>query len=221
MLLFVTTPTVAAAARPNVLVLFADDWGWGDLGANWNPTAGLTPHMDALAASGMRFTDFHAGASVCTPSRASLLTGRLGLRTGITHNFAPGSAFGLPRAETTIATLLREQTAYHTAMIGKWHLGTTPGYSPTYHGFDEWFGLPYSDDMGCVDSTWPNLPVEPTCATDRPGPRASAVATPVVEEAAAAAAEEGAAGPAAFSVAKWPLPLYHSTANCSGEPTIC
>ena len=94
----------AAAAKPNVLILFADDWGWGDLGANWEATKGLTPHMDSLAESGMRFTDFHAGASVCTPSRASLLTGRLGLRTGVTHNFGPGSEYGLPEAEITIAT---------------------------------------------------------------------------------------------------------------------
>ena len=142
---FKRVPSAITVARPNVLLLFADDWGWGDLGANWKATVGLTPHMDALAASGMRLTDFHAGASVCTPSRASLLTGRLGLRTGITHNFAPGSAFGLPRTELTIAALLKQQTDYHTAMIGKWHLGTTPGYAPTYHGFDEWFGLPYSD----------------------------------------------------------------------------
>jgi hypothetical protein len=238
----VARPNVAAAivARPNVLLLFADDWGWGDLGANWKATVGLTPHMDALAASGMRLTDFHAGASVCTPSRASLLTGRLGLRTGITHNFSPGSAFGLPRTELTIAALLKQQTDYHTAMIGKWHLGTTPGYAPTYHGFDEWFGLPYSDDMGCVDTAWPNLPVEPTCAKDSAmypsaAPRRvmeeatakdeeaeEAVAVVQVEaEEAAAAAEvevaEGGAAAAALAVAKWPLPLYRSTANCSGQ----
>ena len=245
------------AARPNILLLFADDWGWGDLGANWKATAGLTPHMDALAASGMRFTDFHAGASVCTPSRASLLTGRLGLRTGITHNFSPGSAFGLPRTELTIAALLKQQTDYHTAMIGKWHLGTTPGYAPTYHGFDEWFGLPYSDDMGCVDTAWPNLPVEPTCAKDATvsssaAPRhlaatttlaveapaakdeeaeAAVAAVQVQVEAAAAAGEgevaaaevkveaaaEGGAAAAALAVAKWPLPLYRSTVNCSGQ----
>ena len=245
------------AARPNILLLFADDWGWGDLGANWKATAGLTPHMDALAASGMRFTDFHAGASVCTPSRASLLTGRLGLRTGITRNFSPGSAFGLPRTELTIAALLKQQTDYHTAMIGKWHLGTTPGYAPTYHGFDEWFGLPYSDDMGCVDTAWPNLPVEPTCAKDATvsssaAPRHLAATTTLAVEAPAAkdeeaeaavaavqvqveaaaaegegevaaaevkveAAAEGGAAAAALAVAKWPLPLYRSTVNCSGQ----
>ena len=187
------TTLTTALPKPNVVVLFADDWGYGDLGANFAATKGLTPHMDALAESGIRFTDFHAGASVCTPSRAALLTGRLGLRTGVTHNFGPPSAFGLPREEVTIAALLKQQTDYSTHMIGKYHLGTTPGYSPTYHGFDEYLGLPYSDDMGCVDRAWPNLPMDPTCA-------ANASESP--------------------DVVKWPLPLYHSTsANCSGQTT--
>lgn len=176
--------------KPNVIVLFADDWGYGDLGANDDAAKGLTPHMDALAESGIRFTDFHAGASVCTPSRAALLTGRLGLRTGVTHNFGPPSAFGLPREEVTIAALLKQQTEYSTHMIGKYHLGTTPGYSPTYHGFDEYFGLPYSDDMGCVDRVWPNHPMDPTCAAN-----------------------------ASEATVKWPLPLYLSTTNCSGQTT--
>ena len=87
-------------------------------------------------------------------------------------------------------------------MIGKWHLGTTPGYSPTYHGFDEWLGLPYSDDMGCVDKSWPNLPEEPVC-------RRGLVGDPGLRAAADA--------PHASKV-KWPLPLYHSTSrNCSGQ----
>lgn len=93
--------------RTNVVILFGDDWGFGDMGANHQDGAGLTPNLDKLAAGGIRFTDFHVGASVCTPSRAALLTGRLGLRTGVTHNFGPGSFFGLPRTETTLAELVK------------------------------------------------------------------------------------------------------------------
>ena len=91
-------------------------------------------------------------------------------------------------------------------MIGKWHLGTTPGFSPTYRGFDEWFGLPYSDDMGCTDRVWPNLPLEPTCDKDPPATRASTpVEAPPPEE----------LGDGGHKV--WPLPLYRSTTNCSGQ----
>ena len=90
------------------------DWGYGDLGANWNDTSGLTPNLDKVAAGGLRLTDFHVAASVCTPSRAGLLTGRLGLRTGITRNFGPGSRGGLPLNETTIAEHLKQNAGYKT-----------------------------------------------------------------------------------------------------------
>ena len=96
------------------------DWGYGDLGSNWNDTSGLTPNLDKVAAGGLRLTDFHVAASVCTPSRAGLLTGRLGLRTGITKNFGPGSRGGLPLNETTIAEHLKQHAGYHCMMIGKW-----------------------------------------------------------------------------------------------------
>ena len=113
-----TPPQQALSAR-RAVILFGDDWGYGDIGANWQPAEGqppvdqwdpkfpkgpdVTPFIDKLAASGLRFTDFHAGASVCTPSRASLLTGRYGLRTGITHNVGPASRGGLPTGEITLA----------------------------------------------------------------------------------------------------------------------
>ena len=84
-------PPKSAAPPPNFVIIFGDDWGWGDLGANWPGTEGLTPHIDAIAAAGVRFTDFHVASSVCTPSRAGLLTGRLGLRTGVVSNFNPSS----------------------------------------------------------------------------------------------------------------------------------
>eukprot|EP01051_Picozoa_sp_SAG22_P009090 SAG22_NODE_732_length_7583_cov_3.250134_2_plen_184_part_00 len=96
------------------------DWGWGDLGANWPPSKALnlTPNLDELAGGGLRFTDFHTGASVCTPARAALLTGRLGLRTGIVSNFGPSSIGGLPLNETTIAEMLKP-AGYRTGMVGK------------------------------------------------------------------------------------------------------
>lgn len=105
--------------------------------------------MDALRARGMRFTDMHAAASVCTPSRASLLTGRLGARNGVTHNFNPHSTGGLPLNETTLAEVLRG-AGYATAMAGKWHLGHTPPHSPPHRGFDRWLGTPMSHDYGCT-----------------------------------------------------------------------
>jgi arylsulfatase G len=118
------------------------------MGANW-PATKETPHMDALANSGLRFTDFHA-MSLCTPSRAALMTGRFGLRTGVVTNFSPYSKFGLPLNETTLAERLRP-SGYRTGMTGKWHLGMANGHRPTLRGFDFWFGLPLSHDYGCTD----------------------------------------------------------------------
>ena len=118
---------------PSFLVFFGDDWGWGDLAANWKPSTGLTPNLDKLSAEGLRFTDFHVGSSVCTPSRAALLTGRLGLRTGVINNFSPDSLYGLPRNETTFAEVLQAR-GYRTGMLGKWHLGSARGYHPLDRG---------------------------------------------------------------------------------------
>jgi arylsulfatase A-like enzyme len=103
-----TLATALSVQAPNFVAFFGDDWGWGDLGAANPDVAGLTPHMDRLALLGVRFTDFHSGASVCTPARAALLTGRLGLRTGVVRNFNPRSDGGLPLNETTIAELVRQ-----------------------------------------------------------------------------------------------------------------
>ena len=126
-----------AAKPPNVALLFVDDWGWGDMGANWAAAKGMTPNLDEMAGEGIRFTDFHVGASVCSVSRAALLTGRLGVRTGVVSNFHVDSQFGLPQTEQTIAELLKP-AGYRTGIIGKWHLGTHPGYHPSYRGFDRW-----------------------------------------------------------------------------------
>uniref|UniRef100_A0A8D0PN74 Arylsulfatase G n=1 Tax=Sus scrofa TaxID=9823 RepID=A0A8D0PN74_PIG len=147
--------------KPNFVIILADDMGWGDLGANWAETKD-TANLDKLAAEGMRFVDFHAAASTCSPSRASLLTGRLGLRNGVTHNFAVTSVGGLPLNETTLAEVL-QRAGYITGMIGKWHLGHHGSFHPNFRGFDYYFGIPYSHDMGCTDTPGYNYPPCPAC----------------------------------------------------------
>jgi arylsulfatase A-like enzyme len=149
LLLALSGSTQAADPPPNLVVILADDLGYGDLGCFGHPTI-RTPHLDRMAAEGMRLTSFYSGAPVCTPSRAALLTGRLPVRSGMASPkrrvLFPDSAGGLPAAEVTIAEALREQ-GYATACIGKWHLGHLPEHLPNRHGFDTNFGLPYSNDM--------------------------------------------------------------------------
>lgn len=159
-----SNPSPPLSRPPNFVVIFLDDAGWGDAGFNVGPIE--TPEtkvLDQLATEGLRFTDFHAAASVCTPSRASLLTGRLGLRTGVTTNFREGALGGLPQTEVTLAELLRDQAGYHTAMLGKWHLGTHPPYHPSYRGFDRYLGVPYSVDMGCTNVVGEDHPPRLPC----------------------------------------------------------
>ena len=142
----------AEPSKPNIIVIFADDLGYGDLGCYGHPTI-RTPHLDQMAREGMRFTSWYSGAEVCTPSRAALLTGRLPPRSGLCSNqrrvLFPGSKGGLPADEVTIAELLKGQ-GYATACVGKWHLGHLPQFLPTSHGFDSYFGVPYSNDMDRV-----------------------------------------------------------------------
>ncbi len=130
---------------PNLVLIVADDLGWGDLGtqgARWI----RTPNLDALATRGVRFTQAYSAAPVCSPSRAALLTGRYPIRTGITRVLKPHSLTGIGSQELTLAELLR-QAGYATAIVGKWHLGDRHPYLPLQHGFDEFFGMPYSNDM--------------------------------------------------------------------------
>jgi arylsulfatase A-like enzyme len=151
------TPCARAAEPappPNVVIVVADDMGWGDLGAFGNPTI-RTPRLDALAAEGQKWTSFYAGESVCTPSRAALLTGRLAVRSGMNPQddvrrvLFPDSTGGLPASEVTIAELLKAR-GYATTAIGKWHLGHRPPFLPMAHGFDHYFGIPYSNDMDMI-----------------------------------------------------------------------
>ncbi|MEX0938622.1 MAG: sulfatase [Pirellulales bacterium] len=137
---------------PNVVVIFADDLGYGDLGCFGHPTI-RTPQLDRMAREGMKLTQFYSAASVCTPSRAALLTGRLPIRSGMCSDrrrvLFPDSKGGLPAEEITLAEALKVQ-GYATACVGKWHLGHLPQFLPTSSGFDSYFGIPYSNDMDRV-----------------------------------------------------------------------
>jgi len=133
------------ASLPNIIILFADDMGYGDLSCYGHPLI-KTPHLDQLAGEGIRLTSFYVAESLCTPSRAALLTGRYPFRSGMHFVLGPESTNGLPESEYTLAEGLKSK-GYHTAIFGKWHLGHQPEYLPTNHGFDTYFGIPYSNDM--------------------------------------------------------------------------
>jgi len=138
---------------PNFVILFADDMGYSDWDYGGDPTI-RTPNLVRMASQGVRFTQFYAGASVCTPSRAALLTGRNPIRTGMISVLFPPHTRGLPVEEVTLADMLKT-LGYSTACIGKWHLGHTPEYLPLRQGFDYYYGLLYSNDMLPTD-LWQN-----------------------------------------------------------------
>ena len=129
---------------PNIIVILADDLGYGDLHCYGSRIQ--TPNIDRMAAEGAMFSNFYAASPVCSPSRAALLTGRYGVRCGIRTALTPTDTIGLPSTETTIAQMLKP-AGYNTMCVGKWHLGCTGGFLPTQHGFDGYYGIPYSNDQ--------------------------------------------------------------------------
>ncbi len=151
--------------RPNFVVLLCDNLGYGDVGP-FGSKKHRTPHLDRMAAEGMRLTDFYSASGVCTPSRAALLTGCYPRRVSMhvdEHGGAvlrPVASKGLHPDEVTIAEVLK-QAGYATTCIGKWHVGDQPSFLPTRQGFDSFFGIPYSDDMTARAShpSWPPLPL--------------------------------------------------------------
>lgn len=163
--LLVLSSGLHAASPPNFIVVFIDNFGNGDLGC-FGSTLHRTPNVDRLAAEGRKFTSFYVASGVCTPSRASLMTGcyprRVNLHVSDKNSavLQPVAAKGLNPSEVTIAEVLKQQ-GYATACIGKWHLGDQPAFLPTRQGFDEFFGIPYSDDMtkDHKPDVWPELPL--------------------------------------------------------------
>jgi arylsulfatase A-like enzyme len=145
----------AAERPPNIVLIFTDDQGYQDVGCFGSPHI-KTPHLDRMAAEGMKFTDFYVAAPVCSASRAALMTGSYPLRVGITGVLFPRHRIGLNPEEFTIGDALKTR-GYATAVIGKWHLGHLPEFLPTNNGFDSYFGIPYSNDMDGVKGRNRNL----------------------------------------------------------------
>ncbi len=153
---------IAEAAKskpPNLILILADDLGYADIGVQG--ARHLTPHLDRMAAQGVRLTSFVTAGNVCTPTRTSLMTGCYPKRVGLhQHVLFPGGKKGISASEVTLAELLKAK-GYATMIIGKWHLGDQPEFLPTRHGFDDYFGIPFSNDMGQMTQQGPTR-------TDRP-----------------------------------------------------
>ncbi len=157
----VLLPRLAGAdtpARPNIVIIFCDDLGYGDLGG-YGARGYATPNLDRMASEGIRFKRFYVAQAVCSASRAALLTGCYPNRVGIKGALGPRSKIGINADEMTLAELVKQRD-YATAIFGKWHLGDAPQFLPTRHGFDEYFGLPYSNDMWPLHPGYLNLPPE-------------------------------------------------------------
>ncbi len=157
--LFAAPELRANAPTTNIVLIYCDDLGYADVGC-FGAQGYSTPHLDRLARQGMRFTDFYVAQAVCSASRTALLTGCYPNRVGILGALGPQSSIGINEHETTLAELCKSR-GYATAIYGKWHLGHHPKFLPTQHGFDEYFGLPYSNDMWPLHPTakFPPLPL--------------------------------------------------------------
>jgi arylsulfatase len=161
LLLALARTTFAADSPPNIVIILTDDQGYADVGC-FGATGFDTPNLDRMAAEGRRFTNFHVAQAVCSASRAALLTGCYSNRIGIHGALGPNARHGISASEITIAQMLKPQ-GYATAIVGKWHLGHLPPFLPLRHGFDEWLGLPYSNDMWPPNhqgnANYPSLPL--------------------------------------------------------------
>ncbi|WP_395738584.1 sulfatase [Prosthecobacter sp.] len=159
--LSLSTLVSAAPAQPNIVVIFMDDMGYADVSC-FGAQGYKTPNIDRLAAQGRKFTNFHVAQAVCSASRTALLTGCYSNRLGIHGALGPTAKHGINSNEMTLAELVK-QKGYATAALGKWHLGSLPQFLPTKHGFDQYYGLPYSNDMWPyhpqAKKAFPNLPM--------------------------------------------------------------
>lgn len=147
--MIISSPSLAADT-PNIVLFYIDDMGYADIGP-FGAKSYPTPNLDRMAKEGRRFTDFHVSSAVCSASRVALMTGCYHERVGISGALGPNAKIGISSEEVTLAEICK-QKKYATACFGKWHLGHHPKFLPTNHGFDRYFGLPYSNDM------WPNHP---------------------------------------------------------------
>ena len=142
--------------QPNFIIIYVDDMGYADIG-EFQDEKISTPNLDLMATNGQIWTNFYASSSVCTPSRAGLLTGILPVRNGLYGDqiavFFPGSKTGIPKNQLTLAEVF-QTNGYSTGIFGKWHLGDAKEFLPTRHGFDEYVGIPYSND--CLLYTSPS-----------------------------------------------------------------
>jgi len=147
-------------SAPNVIVVLADDLGYADLGCFGSAIP--TPNIDKMAAEGARLTTFYSADPVCSPSRAALLTGRYPARTNVVNVLMPNDNVGLSSSEVTLPRVMKDR-GYRTACVGKWHLGTKPDFMPNRHGFDEYYGVPYSNDMNPLPLIQNTNIVQTTC----------------------------------------------------------
>ena len=172
-------PSRVAAAEggrstsPNIVVIFCDDLGYADIGP-FGAQGYATPNLDRLASEGIKFTNFHVSQAVCSASRAALMTGCYNNRIGIHGALGPGAAIGIHEHEMTMAELVK-QKGYATGMAGKWHLGDAKPFLPVHHGFDEYLGLPYSNDM------WPYHPEQVNLSPEAKKKRKGFPALPLIE----------------------------------------
>ncbi|MES2696628.1 MAG: sulfatase-like hydrolase/transferase, partial [Verrucomicrobiota bacterium] len=154
-----TTATAATPAKPNIVLILADDLGYGDVGC-YGAKDIKTPHIDSLAAAGTKFTSFYVAQAVCTASRAALMTGSYPNRVSMSGALNHTSPTGLHTREKLLSQHFKEQ-GYATGMYGKWHLGHQSAFLPTRRGFDEWIGIPYSNDNGPLHPVTRGIPALP------------------------------------------------------------